>query len=380
MFNSSAFLETSRKLSMGLLHSSVQENQVDRHDHNSVNERNVAKLPSPQHRNKVPPTPMREGNPFDSSLFASNVNVRETSGRTVFTPSAPALIEISRNTHEVIRSSSLEIGKVLLLECFDYYNVVLLWLRICSLKSTNSHPMSAVEKHFLKLQSVQLCVLDPIWHQLKTLGNVETTTKEHLYPVFPPMPVAVINHFGGYYGRINNGNHILYEEITCLGVIAEAIRQAVSDAPAGAYISNVGTAQLVMTDHLLGFKPLTVRRNEAKNLPMQAGIDLDVFPEYPNHSAVNFELITVVSNILEKVVVLKSRMVKIPELPSIGHPAQLFIQTPNPVLKVRAIDGEAHASSLSQDPPSSFGLALYLLLNLRKSQSPPMCRTNLPNK
>lgn len=354
MFNSSAFLETSRKLSMGLLHSSVQENQVDRHDHNSVNERNFAKLPSPQHRNKVPPTPMREGNPFDSSLFASNVNVRETSGRTVFTPSAPALIEISRNTYEVIRSSSLEIGKV----------------------TANDRSRKA-----LKLfQSVQLCVLDPIWHQLKTLGNVETTTKEHLYPVFPPMPVAVINHFGGYYGRINNGNHILYEEITCLGVIAEVIRQAVSDAPAGAYISNVGTAQLVMTDHLLGFKPLTVRRNEAKNLPMQAGIDLDVFPEYPNHSAVNFELITVVSNILEKVVVLKSRMVKIPELPSIGHPAQLFIQTPNPVLNVRAIGGEAHASSLSQDPPSSFGLALYLLLNLRKSQSPPMCRTNLPNK
>lgn len=58
--------------------------------------------------------------------------------------------------------------------------------------------------------------------QLGQLGNVVTTTKQHLYPSFPELPETAIRGHGGYiYGqllpppppKIDNEVHDLYEEI-----------------------------------------------------------------------------------------------------------------------------------------------------------------------
>lgn len=77
-------------------------------------------------------------------------------------------------------------------------------------------------------------ILELLLIYLKQYGTVVPPTDVHrIHPVFPDLPTHRINRFDGYYGPLNADTHNLYEEIPCLGVIAEAIRQAISNIPPG---------------------------------------------------------------------------------------------------------------------------------------------------
>lgn len=80
-------------------------------------------------------------------------------------------------------------------------------------------------------------VPEPIMTQLSVIGTTQTTTRERLFPEFPSLPIEEINGHGGYYGRISEQNHNLYEELPCLGVTSEALRASISNAAPGPYPS-----------------------------------------------------------------------------------------------------------------------------------------------
>lgn len=64
----------------------------------------------------------------------------------------------------------------------------------------------------------------------------------------------------------------LYEELPCLGVLAHAVQQSVSNAAAGPYKSILTYDGQQPTENLPGFRPLGYRRSEAKNLAASVGI------------------------------------------------------------------------------------------------------------
>ncbi|CAI6347595.1 unnamed protein product [Macrosiphum euphorbiae] len=107
----------------------------------------------------------------------------------------------------------------------------MLWLRVLSLKQNNSQPLTISEQDILQLiQTTAFTVPEPIFLQLRHLGNVLTTTKQHLSPAFPPLPDVAINGHGGYYDvlqppgpNVDSTVHNLYEEIPCLGVTSETV-------------------------------------------------------------------------------------------------------------------------------------------------------------
>lgn len=184
------------------------------------------------------------GNPADGAVFRESIAVRETRLRQTFTPSAPALVEISRNTFAELLTDDAQLGKALLPEFLDYYATAMLWLRIVHLKQKNYQPLTEEEQDVLTLvQTTNFCLPDPIFLQIRQIGNLITKTGQHLYPEFPDMPVALINGQPGYFGPIqlpapeaDPTIHNLYEELPCLGVLAEAVRQSISDAGPGPYV------------------------------------------------------------------------------------------------------------------------------------------------
>lgn len=87
--------------------------------------------------------------------------------------------------------------------------------------------------------NVQL-VPEPIFLQLRQLGNIVTSTKQHLYSEFPALPYHVVQGNGGYYGPLvapgsntDDNIHNFYEEIPSLGVTSEADRASISNQQAG---------------------------------------------------------------------------------------------------------------------------------------------------
>lgn len=208
------------------------------------------------------------------------MNVREVNNKTTITPSAPAAIEVSRDSFKELIIDDPNLQKAMTPEYIDYYAAALLWCRITTLKRVNQEVLSIEEEQLLRvIENLQFIVPEPILCQLRIFGRIQTLTREHLQPVFPSLPTERVAGFGGYYGPINVNTHNFYEEIPCLGVLAEAVRQAVSNSPPGAYLSALQAEGVIPNANLLGYKPLANRRNEAKNLAFDAGITADQFPE-----------------------------------------------------------------------------------------------------
>lgn len=245
-----------------------------------------SELPRATRKHDASSVKLTEASPADSSLFASGMSVRETVPRQTFTPSAPAAIEISRQSYAELITDDNSLSKVMLPEYLDYYTTAMVWIRATTLKQKNSQPITQEEDQLLTLTQITPFVLpEPILLQVRQLGNAVSKTGQHLFPAFPPLPTTVLQGNGGYYGQllepgegVDNTIHNLYEEIPCLGVTAEAVQASLSNNPPGPYVSHVTYRGQQPNANLLGFRPLGTRRAEPKNLAFDCGITDAVLP------------------------------------------------------------------------------------------------------
>lgn len=199
---------------------------------------------------------MNAEDPAKHTVFATGINVREVNNDTKVYPSAPAAIEISRITFREMITDDPHIQKSMTPEYLDYYTTAMIWCRLVTLKKAYNEVLTQEEEQLVRiLENVNFSVPEPILSQLKIFGRTQTLTREHLRPQFPDLPTEVIRGFGGYFGAISSENHNNYEELPCPGVLAEAVRQTVSDAGPGSYISSLQREGSIPNANLLGFRP-----------------------------------------------------------------------------------------------------------------------------
>lgn len=295
------------------------------------------------------------------------IPIREVVTFQTFSPSTPAAIEISRYVYSKLWIDSPS----LLPEYLDYYMTACIWIRIISLKQKNSQPTTEYENQLLNMiDQIAFCIPEPMLLQIIQLGNITATgTNQHLYPEFPPLPNQIINNLGGFYGELENNNdyHNLYEEIPCLGVLAEAVMNTITNVPAGNYKSRVLFHELQPNRNLLGFKPLGFRKDEAKNIAFNANIYEHVFPENPPHTAFNIEFLMSISSILSRTSTFKKTSVKISTLSVSGAQSQAIISRPVTGQQTINIHGEIEATSLSLQSLSSYSESIFYLSQLIKT-------------
>nr|CDS33491.1 capsid protein [Hymenolepis microstoma] len=207
-------------------------------------------------------------------------------------------------------------------------------------------------------------------------GTVTTSNGENFDPFFPPLPHFLVGNYGGYYDNnvYNVDNHNLYEEIPALGVVAEACRQSASDAPAGMYQPAISPDPALRANlNLLGYAPLTYRRQEAKDIFLTNGIDGDSFREDISDTAINFNLIESVSMVLRELSVFTMAEINFPSMPPEGNRCMLLPSNPsdlwNPV-GVAYTNANFITHSLCRDTPATFGVASVMLLQLFKEPRP----------
>ncbi|KAL1492424.1 hypothetical protein ABEB36_010676 [Hypothenemus hampei] len=321
-----------------------------------------SELPPPSLKSKNEGGVISTSNPADATLFAENMSVKENTPRVFFTPSAPALIDISVQTYSELVTDDSNLAKAILPEYLSYYSTAMMWFRMVTLKERTSQPLTQLEQDLLLLiQTCSFVLPEPILLQIRAIGTVVTSTKQHLIPEFPPMPAEVIQQQGGYYDNLavpgpntDNARHNLYEEIPCLGVLAYAVRQSVSNTNAGPYQSTITYD---------GY-----RRNEAKNLAASVGITDATFPSYPNNLAVNLDFLMSISNILANTKTFKNTSVVLSTLSEIGAQSQTIIE--RPILanndRTPGVRCEFRPTSLSKDAECIFGAGIFFSQQLMK--------------
>lgn len=328
-----------------------------------------ATLPPPRSVTDTSHVKLTEVSPADSSVFGPGMSIREVVPRQTFSPSAPSIIEISRQSFGEILTDTPSLGKTILPEYVDYYSSALLWLRFIFLKQKNSQPLTDAEEELIQLtQTVSFCVPEPLALCYRSIGNVTSSTKQRLLPAFPPLPIDQINGFGGYYGTLASSpeNHNLYEEIPCLGVTAEAVRQTVSDAPSGPYVSCLSVDGLSVNQNLLGYKPLAVRRAEAKALAQAAGITGTQFPCYPENTMFNIDFLLSISGILETSKTFKNTSLMMSTLSEIGAQSQTVVPIPIVQPNTVGLRGDQRVTSLCKETSSIYGSAVFFNQQLVK--------------
>lgn len=295
------------------------------------------------------------------------MSARELDPRCSFTPSLPAAIEISRMVYDQCTTDDTNFQKVLLPEYVDYYMTACIWMRLTALKKKNGEVLTPSEQILLDdIQVTPFCLPDPILKQIMTIGNVKSSTGQHLYVTSPPLPTAVLGGFGGYYGAlvppgegIDNTIHNLYEEVPCLGVLAEAIRNSIGNGPPGLYESNVTYNGRQPGPNLLGFQPLNSRRNEAKNLAFSAGVTNVSFRDFPENSGYNADLMAAISNVFATTKTFKTTTVVFPHLEASGSLSQLTSVTPVEGNNTQCVRSSLIPSSQNNESPSIYGEALF---------------------
>jgi hypothetical protein len=332
------------------------------------------------------PIIMTADDPGRNSLFAHGISIREVDIDTRMTPSATSIIEVSRDMYRELVAHDPNMNKALLPEYLDYYSTAMLWMRIIGIKKDTNQLLSPAEEQVVRiLDGMQYSIPEPLMVQLKLLGRIQTIQREHLTPEFPPLPDQQINNFGGFYGPINVDNHNFYEEIPCLGVLAEAVRNSVSNAEPGPYVSSLEDREhdVIPNENLLGFKPLGARRVEAKNLAFDSRITANRFPSDLPGVGLNLRFLKHISAALSETRAFKITTVNIFTMSEFGSIVQVIMQRPVVGTSDTQCNGELFPYSNFGDQESIFGLSIVYTPNLYKegiapNQVPEWCCINNP--
>ncbi|XP_045463352.1 uncharacterized protein LOC123673012 [Harmonia axyridis] len=212
------------------------------------------------------------------------------------------------------------------------------------------------------------------------------------------MPTEVTNGQGGFYGQlqlpvpprapalpvapvagqappaqpaaptVDNGLHNLYEEIPCLGVTGYAVRQALSNAQPGRYPSAVTYEGHQPNDNLLGYRILSYRRAEAKNLAFDAGVTEADMPSYPPNLGFNLEFLVAVSNILASTKTFKVTQVVFTALSEIGAQSQIVVERPQLIVDdpTPGVRGDIGPTCLIKETEAVFGSGVFFCTQLLK--------------
>lgn len=87
-------------------------------------------------------------------------------------------------------SHTIDTGKSMTLGMINYYTVSLAWLRMISIKLVNGDFITPTERDIMDIvQDVSFTLPKPLAVYLKSVGNLITPQKQHLYPHFPQFSV-----------------------------------------------------------------------------------------------------------------------------------------------------------------------------------------------
>lgn len=262
--------------------------------------------------------------------------------------------------------------KMLSKEMLMYYSTALLWGRIIEIKAKQSRrALSTEEKEIRKaLSSQALNLPKPLYLFIKSIGDVTDKMGKTTEFGNVQIPTAVAGGFGGYHGPlVDEETHNLFEEIPCLGIVADTL-MAASTAPDEPQVNfrclPPGTRA---TQNLSGFLgPIGPRRPEMRQILNSIGITGVTFPEMIANTRYNHRLILTVSDAIGKLPTYKNEAVQMDSLNKDGTEAQLITTEPDLTTDIgmRWTERTVQPFSMAADSISTIGASYFCGFQLKR--------------
>ncbi|GBP00583.1 hypothetical protein EVAR_76878_1 [Eumeta japonica] len=188
--------------------------------------------------------------------------------------------------------------------------------------------LSFTEQEFLKVfEQQEWNIPQPLFLYLKAVGNVKDKTGKQLHLATHVLPTTAAQNFGGYYSQLmTEHSHNLYEEIPCLGIVADTL-MPIAGANQQPPLPNIRVvpAGRVATTNLAGFLGQSGQRKEEIAILLNSlGITATAFQENVNHTRLNTRLLQTVSDYFATSQTFKVEKVKHSALCAEGDSTQLI--------------------------------------------------------
>jgi hypothetical protein len=151
----------------------------------------------------------------------------EDAGEQKFTVTADSLISLVKRTYETMSSADKEFNRHVSLSMYQYYNVIHFRARLAAIREHTG--LATEDERNLKryLASSFYPLHEPINAFLRGIGDFEDPSgTEHKFRLLRLPGRNEYNGIAGYFGRVDEDTHYLYETLPSPGV---SIQRVVSD-------------------------------------------------------------------------------------------------------------------------------------------------------
>lgn len=333
-------------------------------------------LPPPKHveENDAKPTPQKNDPMWSDDIYGVDMALAEIKPRQTFDANLSKIICISDETYECMRiDDPLLDRKIEKLE-LRYYHVALLWIRLLDIKRKRvTNVLTSDERAVLKVtEDVSFNVLKPVSSYLTAIGSVVDGMGKTTELDIPSLPVAKVDGMGGYHASaIDEGTHNLFEEVPCLGVVADALMSLATEAPQAPKFKIGVPEGAKLAKGLAGWaEQQSSPRLEIIRRLSGEGITTEAFPEYIAGTRFNMHYVESISDILATTTTFKVDKMVIPAMTRIGAEAMIIKTVPKIITEdAMWYDLSVEAQSSAMSSTAQMGLAIMSGFQLSKGSS-----------
>lgn len=283
-----------------------------------------------EERNKTA-TSQRNDSIISEAIFGPNVTVLPIAPRQQFEASYAAIPQLAVEMFSEYQKDVHQMDRLMKKEEIAYYCTAMLWLRLIDIKAKNGlQALTREEKTLHKdTKDETFNIPQPLHIYLTSIGSIVDKMGKRTFLEPPPLPVTVVQGFGGYHAaEVNVDTHNVFEEVPSLGIAGDMLMSAAVDEPPRKF--HIAYPQkATFSNNLLGQFPIIgPRRMEIRQKLNGFGITSDAFEEYCPGTRFNQQYIRAISDRLGTWDTFKIEKVNFPSLTSDGSTVQAVISRP----------------------------------------------------
>lgn len=180
-----------------------------------------SKVPNPQNKSKSSTPLSNDPLYLESFVIEGDQCFVEEAGRKVFSPSFECLVSLIERTYAQVCTTDKEFQRYVSLSMYMHFHMVQLHARIAVIRQHTGKTVEDENNLIRLLKSEEYPVHEPINAYRRGIGDFEDTSGTYHHFSIRQVPQAA-EHEGitGFYGRVDENSHVLYECYPSPGVAA----------------------------------------------------------------------------------------------------------------------------------------------------------------
>lgn len=181
-------------------------------------------IPKPQNKSKTSTPLSNDPLYLDALVIEGDQGFVEETGHKVFSPTFESYVSLVERTYAQVCTADKEFQRHISLAMYLHYHIVHLYARIAVIRQHGGKATEDENNLVRYLQSVEYSVHEPINCYLRGIGNfIDTSGTMHRFSIRQLPQPTQYEGITGFFGRVDQNTHTLYECYPSPGVVATRI-------------------------------------------------------------------------------------------------------------------------------------------------------------